>query len=81
MQNILVKLSKFKFLILTEHIPNGVFEPNLDIISGQGIRLKKNSGLQITKSPFYFNYKEKRKLSLVNLGGKKGQIVTTLYTI
>ena len=80
-QNILVKLSKFKFLILTEHIPNGVFEPNLDIISGQGIRLKKNSGLQITKAPFYFNYKEKRKLSLFNLGGKKGQIVTTLYTI
>ena len=37
-QNILRKITGFKYIILTEHLPNGDFIPNKDVISGQGIR-------------------------------------------
>lgn len=40
-QSIVSKLDDFKYVILTEHIPEGDFIPNKDIISGQGTRLKK----------------------------------------
>ena len=43
--SILNKLSDYKYIIITEHVPIGDFDPNVDIISGQGTRLKKKSGL------------------------------------
>ena len=33
---VLNELSQYKYVILTDHLPNGDFEPNKDIISGQG---------------------------------------------
>ncbi|MBI1836195.1 MAG: class I SAM-dependent methyltransferase [Flavobacteriia bacterium] len=78
-QSILHKLSDFKHLIITEHLPDGDFIPNLDIISGQGIRLKKNSGLNLLAPPFEWKMKEKVLLS-INLSNKKGIVVTTLYS-
>ncbi len=80
-QSILNKLVNFKYFILTEHIPEGDFVPNKDIISGQGIRLKKQSGLNILASPFNFKVKEQRQLLSVFLNNCKGVIVTTLYEI
>jgi len=44
-KNILAKLYNYKYLILTEHLPLRDFIPNEDIISGQGIRIKHNSGV------------------------------------
>ena len=73
------KLEKYPYVILTEHIPDKSFIPNKDIISGQGIRLKKQSGLDLLASPFDFKVKEtKQLLSIVSKDGK-GVIVTTLY--
>ncbi|PHS08772.1 MAG: hypothetical protein COA88_05965 [Kordia sp.] len=43
-QNVLRKITGFKYIILTEHLPIGDFIPNKDVILGQGIRLKKGSG-------------------------------------
>jgi hypothetical protein len=80
-QNVLCKLSSFKYVIVTEHIPNGDFVANKDIISGQGIRLKKNSGLDLLAPPFNFQIKEEKVLIKVVLGNNKGIIVTTLYTL
>ena len=80
-QNVINKLSKFKYVILTEHLPQGNFEPNKEIISGQGIRVKKQSGLNILKPPFNFDVKEEKVMSTVILPENKGVIVTTLYTI
>ena len=57
-QQILKKLNIYKYIILTEHIPLGDFTPNKDIISGQGIRLKQNSGVDILEAPFNFEFKE-----------------------
>ncbi len=80
-QNILNKLRAFKYVILTEHIPEGDFTPNKDIVSGLGIRLKKQSGLNLLAAPFHFKVKEEKQLLSIALNDGKGVIVTTLYTV
>lgn len=80
-QSIAKKLTDFKYVILTEHLPEGNFEPNKEIISGQGIRLKKQSGLDLLAPPFNFKVKEEKQLLSVNLTDFKGAIVTTLYKV
>ena len=78
-QIIVAKLSKYHYIILTEHLPNGEFEPNKDIISGQGIRIKKQSGIDLLKAPFNFQVIERKNLLSVHLNDGKGMISTTLY--
>lgn len=80
-QSIVDKLSAFKYIILTEHVPEASFIANKDIISGQGIRLKKQSGLNLLTPPFNFKVKEKKQLLSINLNDNKGVIVTTLYKV
>ncbi|WP_040254113.1 class I SAM-dependent methyltransferase [Psychroserpens mesophilus] len=80
-QSVIKKLKHYKYIILTEHIPNGSFTPNNDIISGQGIRLKHNSGVDILKSPFNLKVNKTSILNKVVLAENKGQIVTTLHTL
>lgn len=78
-QAILTKLSDFKYVIITEHLPEGDFTPNKDIISGQGTRLKKQSGLNVIAPPFNFKVTEEKQVSIVTLEEGKGLIITTLY--
>ncbi len=78
---ILGKLKAYKYIILTEHIPQGDFVPNKDIISGQGIRIKKQSGLNIIEPPFNFQVKDQNELLSVMLEDGKGVVVTNLYTV
>lgn len=80
-QSIVNKLDEYKYVILTEHIPEGDFIPNVDIISGQGIRLKKNSGIDLSAPPFCFRVKEVRTLSFVQLLKGRGVISTKLYVV
>ena len=80
-QKILDKLTHYNYIILTEHIPKENFIPNKDIISGQGIRLKKQSGLDILKPPFNFEAKKKKELLRFDLEGNKGLIKTTLFKV
>jgi SAM-dependent methyltransferase len=80
-QHIVRKLTDFKYVILTEHIPIGAFIPNKDIISGQGIRFKKQSGLNLLVAPFNFKVKEEKELLSFVLNDSKGVIVTTLYSV
>lgn len=80
-QAILSKLTGFKYVIITEHLPEGGFTPNKDIISGQGTRLKKQSGLNVVAPPFHFKVKEEKQLSTVSLKDSKGLIVTMLYKV
>jgi len=80
-QNVLPKLSDYKYIILTEHLPKGNFVPNKDIVSGQGIRLKKQSGLNLLASPFNLKIKEEKELVSYQLKDAKCSIVTTLYTM
>ena len=78
-QSIINKLTDFKYVILTEHLPEGNFIPNKEIISGQGTRLKKQSGLDLLAPPFELNVKEEKHLLTVPSKHSKGIIVTTLY--
>lgn len=80
-QSILNKLANFKYVILTEHLPEGSFVPNKDIISGRGIRLKQQSGLDILASPFNFKVKEQKQLLSIISKEKNGVIVTTFYEV
>ena len=80
-QKIVRKLQGFKFVILTEHLPKGDFIANADIISGQGIRIKKNSGVDILKAPFHLNIQDYKELVSIDLGAQKGVVLTTLFTL
>ncbi len=78
-EKIVNKLYDFKYVLLTEHLPKGEFQANEDIISGQGIRLKKLSGLDLFEAPFHLKVKEKRQLVSLKALVQKGRIVTTLF--
>ena len=80
-KSVVEKLYDFKYVILTEHLPEEDFEPNKDIISGQGIRLKKQSGVNLSASPFNFKFKEEKQLLSVPSPGFKGVLVTNLYKV
>ena len=79
--NITNKLKTYKYVIITEHVPDQVFIPNKEIISGQGIRLKKQSGINVFAPPFNFKVKEKNELLAVRLNNTEGVIITSLYTL
>ena len=78
---IVKKLSAYKYVILTEHIPMGNFIPNTDIIAGQGIRLKHNSGVDLLKTPFNLKISSKQNFEDIILSNTKGQIRTVLFKI
>ena len=78
-QCIIPKLAAFKYVMVTEHLPEGDFEPNIDIISGQGIRIKKQSGVNLLAPPFSLKVKEEKQLVSVHLNDGKGVVLTTLY--
>lgn len=78
-KSIINKLRAYKFFILTEHIPTSDFTANIDMVSCQGNRLKYNSGVDITKPPFSFEFSKKELLNLVVLPKGKGEIKTYLF--
>mgnify|MGYP006409339435 CR=1 FL=1 len=79
--SIINKLYAYRYVILTEHLPDQEFTPNIDIISGQGIRLKKYSGVELLAPPFNFKVKAAKELVSLPAPGVKGKLVTTLYTV
>ncbi|GAA4235008.1 class I SAM-dependent methyltransferase [Postechiella marina] len=80
-EHIVTKLSNYKYIIITEHIPKGAFTPNKNIISGQGIRIKQNSGVNLLTAPFNLKIKEEKILDEYIVKENKGCIVTTLYQV
>lgn len=80
-QEVIKKITVNKYIILTEHIPLGNFVSNKDIISGQGIRLKQNSGVNILEPPFNLKIKDQKQLAEHILENNKGRILTTLFKV
>lgn len=80
-QRIVNKLTDFKYVILTEHLPEGDFIANKEIVTGQGIRLKKQSGIDLLCPPFNFKVKEEKELLSIRLPDYRGVIVTTFFEI
>ena len=80
-EEVIKKMTIYKYIILTEHIPLGNFVSNKDIISGQGIRLKQNSGVNILETPFNLKIKDQKQLEEHILENNKGRILTTLFKV
>ena len=53
----------------------------IHIISGQGIRLKQHSGVNLLESPFNLKVSEEKILGEYVLDHNKGRIVTVLYQV
>ncbi len=67
----------YPYLLLTEDIPIGEFNPNKDIPTGADIRLRHSSGIDITKAPFNVKPLETGQICDVIL--EDSRIVSTLY--
>lgn len=80
-QQITNKLKPYKYVLLTEHTPTHNETPNIDVISGQGIRLKKNSGVNLLAAPFDLEVFDSRLLTSYTEENKKSVITTTLYQL
>lgn len=80
-EHVVAKLLNYKYIIITEHLPLGAFTPNKNIISGQGIRIKQNSGVNLLEAPFNLKIKSEKILDEYIVQGNKGRIVTTLYQV
>ncbi|WP_396633225.1 class I SAM-dependent methyltransferase [Maribacter sp. R86514] len=76
-KQVAAKLVDYKYVIVTEHLPNKDFIPNVDIISGQGTRLKKQSGINLLLAPF--NLKVVAQRELLKVVDEHGIIVTVIY--
>ncbi len=80
-KRIVNKLYAFNYVIVTEHVPIGNFVPNKNIVSGQGIRLKKQSGVNLLAPPFNFKVKKEKQLTSFSDSNHKGVIRTILYEV
>ena len=80
-QHVLNNLTGYKYVVLTEHLPHGSFAPNIDKVASLGIRLNKNSGVDITKAPFNFKFKKCEEILTVDSVNWKGRISTKLIQL
>ena len=72
-------LSKYTYLILTEHLPNSFFVPNMDKVTGGDIRLNFRSGVVLTKAPF--NLEQNLMMHSFSIKNKKDKIETSIYKL
>lgn len=82
--NVLPKLSQYRFLLLTEHIPaDPEFQPNLEKPAGATVRLSRASGVVLTKAPFNLKARSERVIcsNLQPIGHLKGVVKTILYEL
>tara|TARA_B100000424_G_scaffold247496_1_gene219926 strand:- start:32 stop:670 length:639 start_codon:yes stop_codon:yes gene_type:complete len=67
--NIVKKLyGTYQYVIVTEHIPDKIFVPNKNILSGNGTRMRINSGVILTEKPFFLRIKDQKVISSIPLG-------------
>lgn len=78
------KLDRYKFLVLTEHVPVAPdFPPNLDKTTGGRIRLPQGSGVVLTAPPFGLTAKKETIICATrqSIDGHEGVIKTILYEL
>ena len=77
-QEFVSKLNSYKYILVTEHLPSKNFEPNVDMVTSMGNRLKFKSGVDISAPPFNFRFISKEVILSIPID-KKSSIQTTLY--
>jgi hypothetical protein len=83
-RKVVQKLYRYKFLVLTEHVPvDPTFLPNRDKAAGGGTRLPLGSGVVLTAPPFHLRAKSESVICEVNqsLSQHQGLVRTTLYEL
>ena len=70
---------KYKYLIVTEHLPSESFTANKDMNTSFTIRIFDNSGIVLDSEPFNLNYNNKKELLSTKAFPDKGIINTTIY--
>ncbi len=78
------KLYRYKFLVLTEHVPASPdFPPNLDKAAGGGVRLLQGSGVVLTAPPFLLKVRSESVLCAAreSVYRHQGLIRSTLYEL
>jgi hypothetical protein len=73
--------NKFRYLIVTEHLPKKKFVPNVDIKTSCFNRTIFNSGVILHKKPFNLKYKYYKNILEVNSIPDNGKIRTILYKL
>lgn len=74
---ILIKLQRYEYLIVTEHLPAGTFIANLDKSAGPTVRTEIGSGIDLAEEPF--NVHANYKTVLCEVYDATGCVRTTLY--
>ena len=73
--------NKYKFLVVTENIPEESFEPNLDMETNFSTRHWFNSGVVLHEYPFNLKIKESNIILKVPAFPALGLIQTIVYTL
>ena len=73
--------NKYKFLIITEHVPSGKFKSNINIETSHSTRLILNSGVALHHPPFNLNFKKMKEILNISNVLNEGNISTILYTL
>jgi len=72
---------KFKYLIVTENLPEGNFKPNYNIKSNPDIRQIFNSGVVLHKPDFNLKFKSSKILLKINSNSGNSIVETILYEL
>ena len=72
---------KYRFLIVTEHLPRGNFKANYDIKISPDIRQLFNSGVVLSKPPFNLKFESSKILLRVDGDVDESIIETILYKL
>jgi SAM-dependent methyltransferase len=75
-QQILIKLRAYKYVLVCDHVPGGEFTANIDKKHGEDIRLKDNSGLVFNESPFNEKLKVADTFVLESFGDGTSKLLT-----
>jgi SAM-dependent methyltransferase len=75
-QQILVKLRTYKYVLICDHVPGGEFTPNKEKKHGEDIRLKYNSGLVFNAAPFNEKLKVADTFVLESFGDGTSKLLT-----
>jgi Methyltransferase domain len=73
------KLNKYRFLVLTEHLPATKFIPNMEKPTGPGVRIGVNSGIVLPEAPFYLRFKIEEHVCSIE--ERASRVRTTIYTL
>jgi len=74
------QFQRFDFVIVTEHLPQGTYNPNIDKPTGPDSRLRFSSGVDITAPPFAVACKDETVICEVqDTDDSTGIIKTILY--